>query len=301
MLVDLRTVVLVVAGYGCWLKCRLALLRRAVRRGEDVGPRWLARFSAAASAFIARHVSGVAVASFGGAGMAWRGGQVVYVWHPHGFISFTASMIMGGWAVAGRPHGRPWYGMALPALFALPWLGEHFTLANGRPVDRASLERLLGSGASVAINPGGVREQAATRHDREQAFFSRKLGFVRLAMRHGVPLMPLYIFGENQMYERVDGCERATAAIRRLTGLTFPVCTGRFGLPWCWPLPRRTALHVRWGEAVDVGPPRADPSDAEVRAVFDAYVAELRRTFDAHAPTCLPRDVAARGLRVVEL
>ena len=117
MLVDLRTAVLVVVGYGCWLQCRLALLRRAVRRGEDVGPRWLARFSAAASAFIARHVSGVAVASFGGAGMAWRGGQVVYVWHPHGFISFTASMIMGGWAVAGRPHGRPWYGMALPALW----------------------------------------------------------------------------------------------------------------------------------------------------------------------------------------
>ena len=30
-------------------------------------------------------------------------------------------------------------------------------------------------------------------------------------------------------------------------------------------------------------------------------VAPYRRTFDAHAPTCLPRDVAARGLRVVEL
>ena len=44
-----------------------------------------------------------------------------------------------------------------------------------------------------------------------------------------------------------------------------------------------------------------EEASPEVRAVFDAYVAELRRTFDAHAPTCLPHDVAARGLRVVEL
>ena len=282
--------------YLVWLQLRLRVLRRHVHR--EIGPRWLAKFSAACSAAIARYVSGVAVASFGGEGMDWTGTQCIYVWHPHGFISFTASMIMGEWAVGGRPHGFPWFGMALPVLFKLPWLGEHFTLANGRPVDRASLERCLDAGMSVAINPGGVKEQSATRHDQEQAFFSKKMGFVKLAIKHGIPLMPLYIFGENQMYERVDGKDWITRAIRKLTGMTFPVCTGRFGLLWCFPLPNPTELHVRWGKAVPVGDPDAAPSDEKVQAVFDAYVAELQAVFHAHAPACLPPDVAKRGLKV---
>ena len=31
------------------------------------------------------------------------------------------------------------------------------------------------------------------------------VAFVRLAIQHGTPLMPLYIFGENQLYRRVQG------------------------------------------------------------------------------------------------
>lgn len=286
-------------GYVLWYEWRMRLLRRAVRRGGTVGPRWLARLSARSSAVVARVVSGVTVASSGGEGLAWRGGQLMIVWHPHGFIAYTPSMIMGEWAVAGHPHGREWFGLCLPALFKLPWLGEHFTLTNARPVDRASLETLLASGATVAIQPGGVREQAATRHDQEQAFFGKKLGFVRQAIKHGTPLMPVYFFGENQMYTRVAGGAWITRAIKKATGMVFPVCTGWLGLPMCWPLPHATALHVRWGRAVPVGDADADPSDERVREVFEAYLAELMRLFDAHAHDCLPPHVADRGLRVV--
>lgn len=48
-----------------------------------------------------------------------------------------------------------------------------------------------------------------------------------------------------------------------------------------------------------VGPPNANPTDAEVAAVFDRYVSELRRVFDANKEECLPPDVAARGLEVI--
>ena len=42
-----------------------------------------------------------------------------------------------------------------------------------------------------------------------------------------------------------------------------------------------------------------EASDAEVEAVFEAYVTELRGVFDAHKDACLPPDVAARGLTVI--
>ena len=37
----------------------------------------------------------------------------------------------------------------------------------------------------------------------------------------------------------------------------------------------------------------------KVEAVYEAYVAELRRVFDAHKDACLPADVAARGLTIL--
>ena len=64
-------------------------------------------------------------------------------------------------------------------------------------------------------------------------------------------------------------------------------------------MPRPGEVHVAWGNAVDVGPPNASPTDAEVEAVFARYVAELRRVFDKHKDRCLPPRVAARGLEVV--
>merc|ERR1719291_1109403 len=107
-------------------------------------------------------------------------------------------------------------------LFNIPMLGEIFSMTNARPVDRKTIEHLLRSGASVAIQPGGVKEQAQTRHDQEQAFFPAKLGFIRLAIQHGTPLLPLYLFGENQLYKRVNGFEWLTKLVKKCTGMTIP-------------------------------------------------------------------------------
>ena len=34
----------------------------------------------------------------------------MYAWHPHGFISYVPSYLMGDMATSGAPHGRVWYG-----------------------------------------------------------------------------------------------------------------------------------------------------------------------------------------------
>ena len=42
---------------------------------------------------------------------------------------------------------------------------------------------------------------------------------------------PLYIFGENQLYRRVEGMEWLSRLIFRATGMTLPIVTAKFGLP----------------------------------------------------------------------
>lgn len=236
-----------------------------------------------------------------GEGLQAPSAQYMYVWHPHGFVSYVPSHIMGKFAVTGAPHKKEWYGTCIPLLFNLPFVGQHFSLTNARPVDRRSLESILSQGGSIAIQPGGIKEQAASRHDQEQAFFPKKNGFIRLAIKHGTPLMPLYIFGENQLYRRVEGMEWLSKIIDKVTGMTLPIVTAKFGLPQAGLLPIGTDIHIRYGNMVDVGQKEDNPSDERVQGVLKRYQEELVRLFDANAKDCLPKAVAEKGLKIVNL
>ena len=45
-------------------------------------------------------------------------------WHPHGFVSYVPSFLMGAMARAGQPHDREWFGTCAPLLFKIPGLAE---------------------------------------------------------------------------------------------------------------------------------------------------------------------------------
>merc|ERR1712151_1302699 len=43
----------------------------------------------------------------------------------------------------------------------------------------------------------------------------------------------------------------------------------------------------------------ANPVESQVQEAFEKYLVALNKLFDAHKDTCLPPEVAARGLKVV--
>ena len=157
---------------------------------------------------------------------------------------------------------------------------------------------------------------------QEALFFQRSLGFVRLAIEMGRPLLPCYSFGENQLFKSWGGHGLRLWVARKLR-IGLPFFQGRWGLPLC-PLPRPTDVTFVVGrqvgagpqhshplmhnpltlspspdlEQVPVGPANPRPSEAEVEAVFERYLEEIERLFAANAPKYLPPDVAARGLKI---
>jgi len=275
------------------------LLHAAIAEGRSIGPGWLQQLSARLMQASA-NLNGVRIASNKGEGLDYDiPGSVIYAWHPHGFVSYVPSHLMGLDALGRRPHGTEWFGTCIPLLFKVPMIGEIFSVTNARPVDSQTVNSILSKGKGISVQPGGVKEQAASRHDQEQAFFPSRLGFVRLAIKYGIPVMPVYFFGENQLYTRVDGFEWFTTMVKKVSGMTMPVITAKWGLPMAGMLPHATDIHVRWGRPVEVGPPEAEPSDERVQEVFQRYVAELQRLWDLHAKDCLPPEVAAKGLKIV--
>ena len=59
-------------------------------------------------------------------------------------------------------------------------------LTGTREASEEMADRLIGASNSVLVMPGGVHEMSRTQHEREVVRCPSRLGFVRLAMRHGV-------------------------------------------------------------------------------------------------------------------
>lgn len=222
--------------------------------------------------------------------------QTLLCFHPHG--CFVLGAIVN---VAREPRNKhsPYYGTFVgvaDALFKIPFVREFLLLLNARPASAKMTEKLLSSGNTVAICPGGIHEQLATDSKQERLFFPPNLGFVRQAMKHGTPLVPLYTFGENQLYDVPAWSRQLSAKFKKHTGFGFPLPIGRYGIPF---VPKKTTLESHIGRAIEVGEANPSPTDAMVRKVFLRYCAELHRLFSEHSASALPADVAARGLKLI--
>lgn len=292
---------------GVWAAWYLAILRPASRSTVNFGPRWLAvglsgilhRFGCWYLNFT--HDTEDAIAR----GIFRKGRNYLIAWHPHGNFTITAVYFFSHfWAKAYPEEG--WFVCVAALLLRIPGLAEFLMLCGARSGDGKTFSALLKKGATVAVQPGGLVEQVNTDHLREVAYFPPRLGFVRLAIQHGVPLLPAYAFGENQLYTTAGWVRRINCFVYKTFHAGCLIVLGLGGLPNSPVLPNPgmlpimgNGLHVRWGEPVEVGPADADPSDEKVKEVFERYCKALQALFDKHKATCLPEDVAAKGLEII--
>ncbi|XP_039557951.1 2-acylglycerol O-acyltransferase 2-like, partial [Passer montanus] len=117
----------------------------------------------------------------------------------------------------------------------------------------ASLEHLLsqpGGGSVAVIALGGPPEALEARPGALRLQLLRRRGFVRIALRHGAPLVPVFSFGENELFRQVPNppgsrLRRLQARLQRLMGVALPLFHARgvfqysFGL-----LPFRRPIHT---------------------------------------------------------
>ena len=183
---------------------------------------------------------------------------------------------------------------AASVLFKVPVLREFLLLFNVREAVRPTLDAILRAGCSVAINPGGIWEQVHTSDEREQLYLQGNLGFIRMALRHGVPIVPSYAFGESQLLPTIKG--GSLLRLREWVATKF-----RIGLPAIWPWLRRGLTHtfVLGNSVATCEVPIPHPTDEQVAECLERWVAEMQRLFKAHAHEFLPADVAAKGLTIV--
>src|SRR3954471_16248249 len=90
---------------------------------------------------------------------------------------------------------RPLHGTAHDALMALPVIGAYFRRMGVLPAAPDSITTALAAGHDVALWPGGERDSLRPWVRRDQAILAGRTGFVRLAIRSGVPIVPISTVG----------------------------------------------------------------------------------------------------------
>jgi len=282
-----------------WAAWYHLVLRNASRQTTPWGPEWLA---VALSSGVYRASSWYLRFTHNGEealsnGIWKKQQQYVVVWHPHGAYTIAALCFVSHFWATGYPGGvrGDRYVCIAPLLFRIPFLSEFLLLCGARSQDSKTFNNLLASGATVGVQPGGLFEQVSTDHTQERVYFPARLGFVRLAMKHGVPILPIYAFGENQLYATTPFTRKINAWFYRNFKIGSVLVMGQYGLPI--PYFRRD-LHIRFGESVSLSAPNADPTDAQVKEYFDEYMVGLTNLFGKYKDDCLPEKVASLGLKV---
>jgi 1-acyl-sn-glycerol-3-phosphate acyltransferase len=104
---------------------------------------------------------------------------------------------------------------------------------------RAMAHNLFVAGRKVLVYPGGEQETLRTWGERDRIVFAGRTGYIRLALREGVPVIPIVVAGAHEVFVVLGGGEALARLL--LTKLLFRVQT--------WPL----TLSFPWG--LTAGPP----------------------------------------------
>src|SRR5207248_3000173 len=185
---------------------------------------------------------------------------------------------------------RPLHGTAHDALMAFPLLGGYFRRMGVLPARHESIEAALKAGHDVALWPGGERDSLRPWAQRDTATLGGRTGFVKLAIRGGVPIVPIAtIGGADAMPVLASG--RRLAKLLRLDRVArlkmFPIA---LQAPWGIspallpeiPLPTKIRTAFQEPIRLDSDPARAD-DEAYVRDAYREVRASIQRGLDALA------------------
>ena len=208
--------------------------------------------------------------------------------HPHGVYAWGNGIVHtetpGPRTLAGRFPGFKGCFAAASVLFHVPWIREVSLLLGCVDADRKTLTRTLKGGWSVAINIDGEGGALATRPGEDSVVLENRKGFVRLALATGSPMIPMYVFGLNDVYTTPfqSLLRPVQLFFHKNFKLALPIFFSRYGLA-----PDRVKLTTVVGLPIDVPKltpetfgTKPDPKDVDL--YHAKYVAAMRKLFDDH-------------------
>jgi 1-acyl-sn-glycerol-3-phosphate acyltransferase len=185
---------------------------------------------------------------------------------------------------------RPLHGTAHDALMAVPIIGRFFRSMGVLPAAPDAVATALAQGRDVAVWPGGEVDSLRPWRERDRANLAGRKGFVKMAIRAGVPIVPIATVGGADAMPVLIRGDRLSHALRLDRLFRLKVLPLAISLPWGiapaalpqLPLPAKIRTRFMPVVELDHDPARANDDeyvDRKYREVQDS----IQRGMDALA------------------
>ncbi|KIY70162.1 diacylglycerol acyltransferase [Cylindrobasidium torrendii FP15055 ss-10] len=215
----------------------------------------------------------------------------VFGYHPHGIISMGA---MATFATEATGFSKSFPGitphlLTLASNFKLPIYRDIILALGLCSVSKRSCSNILkgGAGQSITIVIGGAAESLRAHPGTVDLTIRRRLGFIKIAIQHGADLVPVFSFGENDIFEQMPNEEGTTLykfqkKFQTVFGFTLPFFHGRGILNYNLGLmPFRKPIVAIVGRPIHVK--QCDQPDIdEITRIQTLYLTELTRIWDTY-------------------
>ena len=168
--------------------------------------------------------------------------------------------------------------LAATAMFRLPVVREIGLWTGCVDASRKVAERQFEKGGSVLVLPGGEAEQIRTENGKEIVYVEKRKGFIKLALRKNVPVVPGYVFGASDMYHTSNALFGLRQWLVKNMGVAVVLSMGKWGWPLC---PINVKTTIVFGKPIEMKPKKeGEPTDEEVQAKHKEFVEALQKLFD---------------------
>ena len=215
---------------------------------------------------------------------------------PHGILSTGAFGSFGSDLLGCRKlfPGLDFRVVVLDQHFRIPLFRE-YAYFNGTVSSSAeSLNYVLSTkpeepftGRATVLIVGGASESLECKPGTYRILVKRRKGFIKIALKHGTPLVPVFSFGETDIYDQLYGSEgsflkSAQHYIRKTIGIAPIILMGRgffqysFGI-----IPRRKPITVVVGSPLEL-PKISEPTTEQIDEYHEKFIKHLVELFQTH-------------------
>uniref|UniRef100_T1IZR7 diacylglycerol O-acyltransferase n=1 Tax=Strigamia maritima TaxID=126957 RepID=T1IZR7_STRMM len=213
-------------------------------------------------------------------------------YHPHGILCVGAFTSFATEATGFKhifPKIKPFL-LTLTGQFWFPFYRDLIMSTGSCAVSKESIKWLLtneGKGNMVIIVIGGAAEALDAHPGMVKLTLRRRKGFVRLAIQNGASLIPIFSFGENNIWSQVPNSEGSILRtvqnyLTKFMGFSPPIIYGRgifqYSIGY---MPYRYPVDIIVGKPIDVVQ-NPNPSKEEVDKYHNLYIQSLHQLFEEH-------------------
>jgi 1-acyl-sn-glycerol-3-phosphate acyltransferase len=203
-------------------------------------------------------------------------GTYISVQPPHGLFPFGG--VLGLFAMP-RFVGFHARGAAASFILRFPIAGNLLRACGGIDASRNNLRRHLERGDFVGVSSGGIAEifETNSADGTEVIVLKSRGGICKLALQYGIPIIPSYLFGNNDAFHVMYDNGGIMKSIARKLQIPLVGFYGRWGLP----IPFRAPLLCVVGDVIPVEKVE-NPTKEQIQKLLDKVEASIVALFDEH-------------------